>query len=167
MKRSEKNTLQHPGPLQLKARVKRSWFTKKRPTTSDDDDDEPWCNARLAWCVLVMGMKLAGAVFQKIVKQLLGRWRRLGFRLVNILDDTMFMDQSAERMRDVILPTVVDDCQHLNVQINYEKSTLAPVQRVEWHGILWCFDTGTAHNHFAILGSLLAATAKKASLSTS
>ena len=40
---------------------------------------------------------------------------------------------------------MVDDCQHLHIQINYEKSTLVSVQRVEWHGILWCFDTGTAH----------------------
>ena len=137
-----------PWLLLLRARIKRSWLKRKPTTTTNSAEnkhDEPWTDALLAWRVLVMGMKLAGAVFQKVVKQLLGRWRRLGFRLVNILDDTLFLDQSAQRMRDVILPTVVDDCQHLHVQINYEKSTLVPVQRVEWHGILWCFDTGTAH----------------------
>ena len=129
-----------PWLLQLRARVKRSWLEHKASTS-----DEPWADVLLAWVVLVMGMKLAGAVFQKVVKQLLGRWRRLGFRLANILDDTLFMDQSAERLRTEIIPTVVDDCQHLNVQINYGKSTLVPVQRLEWFGILWCFDTNTAH----------------------
>eukprot|EP01048_Picozoa_sp_COSAG05_P009769 COSAG05_NODE_822_length_7122_cov_18.423893_7_plen_190_part_00 len=32
-----------PWLLQLRARIKRSWFEKKQSTTSNNDDDEPWC----------------------------------------------------------------------------------------------------------------------------
>ena len=62
----------------LRARIKRSWLKHKTAAKGKPAKDESWEDVLLAWVVLVMGMKLAGAIFQKVVKQLLGRWRRLG-----------------------------------------------------------------------------------------
>eukprot|EP01047_Picozoa_sp_COSAG01_P065223 COSAG01_NODE_8775_length_2663_cov_8.996880_1_plen_80_part_00 len=60
--------------------------------------------------------------------------------MVNILDDTMLLDQDPDFLRNVAVPRILQTCDTLHLTINYPKSVLQPVQRLVWHGVLWCFD---------------------------
>ena len=144
----------------FRARVRRSWLRALQTgdagentgvdsdssgsggTGTDGDDD--WVETTLAWTALIMGMRTSAAIYTRIVRQIIKKWRKEGIAVLNYLDDTLFTHETREGLLAVI-DKVVRDCEILQIPISFEKSCLVPVQRIVWCGWLLDFETGLLH----------------------
>ncbi len=84
--------------------------------------------------VLPFGLALSPRVFTKVVEGALVPMREQGIRILNYLDDWLILAQSREQLcehRDLVLSHL----SQLGLQVNWEKSKLAPVQRISFLGM--------------------------------
>ncbi len=84
--------------------------------------------------VLPFGLALSPRVFTKVVEGALVPMREQGVRILNYLDDWLILAQSWEQLcehRDLVLSHL----SQLGLQVNREKSKLAPVQRISFLGM--------------------------------
>ncbi len=84
--------------------------------------------------VLPFGLALSPRVFTKVVEGALVPMREQGVRILNYLDDWLILAQSREQLcehRDLVLSHL----SQLGLQVNWEKSKLAPVQRISFLGM--------------------------------
>ncbi len=84
--------------------------------------------------VLPFGLALSPRVFTKVVEGALVPMREQGIRIFNYLDDWLILAQSREQLcehRDLVLSHL----SQLGLQVNWEKSKLAPVQRISFLGM--------------------------------
>ncbi len=84
--------------------------------------------------VLPFGLALSPCVFTKVVEGALVPMREQGVRTLNFLDDWLILAQSREQLcehRDLVLSHL----SQLGLQVNWEKSKLAPVQRISFLGM--------------------------------
>jgi hypothetical protein len=136
----------------FRARVRKSWLAALRGERAAaslgeeaGDSDDPWVEVTLAWTAMVMGYRNSAAIYTRIVRQAIKKWRQVdGIACLNYLDDTLITAESPERLREVIA-IIVADCERLGLPINFEKSVLVPVQRLVWLGWLLDFETGLVH----------------------
>ncbi len=83
--------------------------------------------------VLPFGLALSPRVFTKVVEGALVPMREQGVRILNYLDDWLILAQSREQLcehRDLVC-----HLSQLGLQVNWEKSKLAPVQRISFLGM--------------------------------
>ncbi len=80
--------------------------------------------------VLPFGLALSPRVFTKVVEGALVPMREQGIRILNYLDNWLILAQSWEH-RDLVLSHL----SQLGLQVNWEKSKLAPVQRISFLGM--------------------------------
>ncbi len=84
--------------------------------------------------VLPFRLALSPRVFTKVVEGALVPMREQGVRTLNYLDDWLILAQSREQLcehRDLVLSHL----SQLGLQVNWEKSKLAPVQRISFLGM--------------------------------
>ncbi len=84
--------------------------------------------------VLPFRLALSPRVFTKVVEGALVPMREQGVRILNYLDDWLILTQSREQLcehRDLVLSHL----SKLGLQVNWEKSKLAPVQRISFLGM--------------------------------
>ncbi len=84
--------------------------------------------------VLPFGLALSPCVFTNVVGGALVPMREQGVRILNYLDDWLILAQSREQLcehRDLVLSHL----NQLGLQVNWEKSKLAPVQRISFLGM--------------------------------
>ncbi len=84
--------------------------------------------------VLPFGLALSPRVFTKVVEGALVPMREQAVRILNYLDDWLILAQSREQLcehRDLVLSHL----SQLGLQVNWEKSKLAPVQRISFLGM--------------------------------
>ncbi len=81
--------------------------------------------------VLPFGLALSPCVFTKLVERALIPMREQGIRILNYFDDWLILAQSWEQLsehRDLVLSHL----SLLGLQVNLEKSKLAPVQKISF-----------------------------------
>ncbi len=84
--------------------------------------------------VLPFGLSLSPRVFTKVVEGALTPLREVGVRILNYLDDWLFLAQSREQLgdhRDLVLRHL----SQMGLRVNWEKSKLSPVQRISFLGV--------------------------------
>ncbi len=84
--------------------------------------------------VLPFGLALSPHVFTKVVEGALVPMREQGVHTLNYLNDWLILAQSREQLcqhRDLVLSHL----SQLGLQVNWEKSKLAPVQRISFLGM--------------------------------
>jgi|TARA_B110001469_G_scaffold70875_1_gene67362 hypothetical protein len=107
--------------------------------------DDPFVEVTLAWIAMIMGLRTAAAVYSRLVRQLLKKWRKAdGIACINYLDDTLVTAHSQADLR-AKLRIMIKDCTDLGLPISFEKSCLQPVQRIVFCGYLLDFATGKVH----------------------
>ena len=108
-------------------------------------DSDPWVNVTLAWIALIMGLTTASAVYSRMVRQLVKKWRKIdGIACLNYLDDTLATAHSKADLTAKV-KIMVADCKALGLPISFTKSVLEPVQRLVWCGFLLDFRSGRIH----------------------
>ncbi len=81
--------------------------------------------------VLPFGLALSPCVFTKVVERALVPMREQGIRILNYFDDWLILAQSWEQLsehRDLVLSHL----SLLGLQVNWEKSKLAPAQKISF-----------------------------------
>ncbi len=84
--------------------------------------------------ILPFGLALSPHVFRKVVEGALVPMREQGVRILNYLDDWLILTQSREQLcehRDLVLSHL----SKLGLQVSWEKSKLAPGQRISFLGM--------------------------------
>ena len=108
-------------------------------------DSDPWVNVTLAWIALIMGLTTASAVYSRMIRQLVKKWRKIdGIACLNYLDDTLATAHSKADLTAKV-KIMVADCKALGLPISFTKSVLEPVQRLVWCGFLLDFRSGRIH----------------------
>ncbi len=103
--------------------------------------------------VLPFGLALSPRVFTKVVEGALVPMREQGIRILNYLDDWLILAQSREQLcehRDLVLSHL----SQLGLQVNWEKSKLAPVQRISFsrYGVGFGRTVSTPHRGTCSVG---------------
>jgi O-acetyl-ADP-ribose deacetylase (regulator of RNase III) len=95
------------------------------PPPPEEGDGTEWIKQTLFWAALPMGYKNACAIYTRLTRQLIKRWRKqFKFTVLNYLDDCIFTHPTREGLQTV-LEQVVADCELFKMPINFEKSQLA------------------------------------------
>jgi hypothetical protein len=92
-----------------------------------------WEGQCYTFSVLAFGLRSAGYVFTKVLKELVKRWRALAIPIVLYLDDGLIVASSA-KLAEHFAHIVKTDLLNAGFVINEAKSCWSPRQRVEWLG---------------------------------
>ena len=87
------------------------------------------------YACLPNGVTSSPRIFTKIMKSVLSTLRKLGYNLMNYLDDIFICGDTFTECRDAVLATV-NLLLKLGFSIHPEKSQLIPVQKIEYLGLL-------------------------------
>lgn len=96
-----------------------------------------WQGKVYQWQVLPFGLSTAPRAFTKLCRRLLQRWRALGIRCSNYIDDFIFFASSYERALE-IRARVLADLTAMGWFISPGKSMLRPGTMVEYLGLVFC-----------------------------
>ena len=91
--------------------------------------------------VLPFGLSIAGAVFTKVLRPLVKRWRSFGFQIILYLDDG-WASHDEETCR-IVSKTVQEDLNNAGFVVNNQKSIWEPTSRLEWLGFIWDLKKGS------------------------
>ena len=94
-----------------------------------------WENQSYLFRSLAFGLAPAPRVFTKVMKPVVGLFRRLGIRLIIYLDDMLVMNKCVSGLQED-LRFVRLTLENLGLVINVEKSQLLPVQKIEFLGYI-------------------------------
>jgi hypothetical protein len=99
-----------------------------------------WEGQFYEFCVLPFGLNIACYVFTKLVKPLAARWRKVGIRVLQYIDDWIFFVAPGAHAEAVRL--VLNDCERAGWIVNRLKCTglASPERRIDWIG--HTFDIG-------------------------
>ena len=87
------------------------------------------------YACLPNGLTSASRIFTKIMKLVLSTLRKLGYNVMNYLDDVFICGDTFAECRDAVLATV-NVLLKLGFSIYPEKSQLIPAQKIEYLGFL-------------------------------
>ncbi len=94
-----------------------------------------WKGRAYQFVVLAQGLSTAPHVYTKLLKPVLATLREMGFTVLGYIDDTIFIENSAEILSNSLLAaTRLFDS--LGLTISVKKSVLVPVQRIEYLGFI-------------------------------
>lgn len=94
-----------------------------------------WEGSYYVFRSLPFGLAEAPHTFTRLIKQLAQRWRAHGARLIPYVYDLLFIASSREEALQ-LREKVLADLQASGLHVNWEKSVLAPSQRIKFLGFM-------------------------------
>ena len=94
-----------------------------------------WKNKYYCYASCPFGLSVAGAIFSKILKELVKIWRTKGIAVVLYLDDGIIVGNTENELEDAV-NTIRQDLFNSGFVVNEEKSVWVPAKQVKWLGFL-------------------------------
>jgi len=128
--------LLRPGDWMIKWDLKEGYFHVSLGEQASNLCGIEWAGKYYRYTVLPFGCSLSPISFTKVMREVVADARRRGIRMVAYLDDFIVLFGSAEEARKLRDEYLLPLLQKLGLVLEYSKSTLEPVQRVEMLGLV-------------------------------